>query len=132
MNNKNGKKEINYSIISDKINYINKKIDSKIAGSDLNEIININKMLEENLNGKPSIEQIILKLTFFDNRIIDCLEGISIMNANKNFILLMKKYIEKYLLNPRKFLYDEIKLKKLPNYHKNKEIITNEENLFIK
>ena len=49
LNNKNGKKEINYSIISDKINYINKKIDSKIAGSDLNEIININKMLEDNL-----------------------------------------------------------------------------------
>ena len=123
LNNKNGKKEINYRIISDKMNYINKKIDTKIAGSDLNEIININKMLEDNLNGKPSIEQIIVKLTFFDNRIIDCLEGISIMNANKNFILLMKKYIEKYLLNPRKFLYDEIKLKDLESNDSQKLIL---------
>ena len=35
----------------------------------------------------------------------------------------MKKYIEKYLLNPRKFLYDEIKLKDLESNDSQKLIL---------
>ena len=41
----------------------------------------------------------------------------------------MKFYIFK--IQEKMYGY-KFKLKKLPNYHKNKEIITNEENLFIK
>ena len=115
-NNENENK--NYSLNKDLINYVNAIIDLKIEENNKNHNINLNNsnisnsISNNNINGN-SIEFSIEKLSISDTNILNCLDGIISQNLNLDFIKLVKKYIENYILYLRQSIYNDIKSKEL-------------------
>ena len=115
-NNENENK--NYSLNKDLINYVNAIIDLKIEENNKNHNINLNNsnisnsISNNNINGN-SIEFSIEKLSISDTNILNCLDGIISQNLNIDFIKLVKKYIENYILYLRQSIYNDIKSKEL-------------------
>ena len=103
-----------YCLNKDLINYVNAIIDLKIEENNKNHNINLNNsnISNNNINGN-SIEFSIEKLSISDTNILNCLDGIISQNLNIDFIKLIKKYIENYILYLRQSIYNDIKSKEL-------------------
>ena len=115
--NENENKNKNYYLNKDLINYVNAIIDLKIEENNKNNNINLNNsnlsnISNNNINGN-SIEFSIEKLSISDTNILNCLDGIISQNLNIDFIKLVKKYIENYILYLRQSIYNDIKTKEL-------------------
>ena len=115
--NSNEKENKNYCLKKDLINYVNAIIDLKIEENNKNHNINLNNsnlsnISNNNINGN-SIEFSIEKLSISDTNILNCLDGIISQNLNLDFIKLVKKYIENYILYLRQSIYNDIKSKEL-------------------
>ena len=113
------KKEINntkneYYLNKDLISYVNAIIDLKIEDNIQNHNISLNSsnITNNNINGN-SVEFSIEKLSLLDNNIINCLDGIQSLHSNIDFIKLMRKYIENYILYLRQSIYNDLKSKEL-------------------
>ena len=102
----------NYYLNKDLINYVNSIVDLKIEENNKNHNINLNNISNNNINGN-SIEFSIEKLSMSDKNIINCLDGIISLNTNIDFIKLIKKYIENYILYLRQSIYNDLKSKEL-------------------
>ena len=112
----------NFCLNKDLINYVNAIVDLKIEENNKNHNINLNNSSlssgnSSNINGN-SIEFSIEKLSVLDAKIINCLDGIISQNLNIDFIKLVKKYIENYILYIRQSIYNDIKSKELEFEHK--------------
>jgi len=113
INNINKNENENY-LNRDLINYVNAVVDLKIEDNNKNHNINLNNsnITNNNINGN-SIEFSIEKLSLLDNNIINCLDGILSLNSNIDFIKLIRKYIENYILYLRQSIYNDLKSKEL-------------------
>ena len=103
-----------YYLNKDLVNYVNSIIDMKIEENNKNHNINLNNsnISNNNINGN-SIEFSIEKLSLSDKNIINCIDGIISFNSNVDFIKLIKKYIENYILYLRQSIYNDLKSKEL-------------------
>ena len=120
-NNKSKNNE--YYLNKNLIKYTNAIIDLKIGENNKNNNNNnINSTANNNNNNlnsndKPnnvnSIELNIEKLISSDKNIISCLNGAITLYSNSDFLKIAKTYIEKYIINLRKSIYEEIKQKEL-------------------
>ena len=112
--NKNNEYYLNKNLIK----YTNAIIDLKIGENNKNNI-NSNKNNNNNLNSNEksnninSLELNIEKLISSDINIISCINGAISLNSNSDFLKIAKIYIENYIINFRKSVYEEIKAKEL-------------------
>lgn len=106
--------ENEYYLNKDLISYVNAIIDLKIEDNIQSHNINLNNsnITNNNINGN-SVELSIEKLSLLDKNIINCLDGIQSLHLNSDFIKLMRKYIENYILYLRQSIYNELKTKEL-------------------
>ena len=112
--NKNNEYYLNKNLIK----YTNAIIDLKIGENNKNNI-NSYKNNNNNLNSNEksnninSLELNIEKLISSDINIISCINGAISLNSNSDFLKIAKIYIENYIINFRKSVYEEIKAKEL-------------------
>ena len=104
-----------YFLDKNLINYVNTSIDLKIGENNKN---NNNSNINNNLNSNEksninSIEINIEKLISSDKDIISFINGAISLISNIDFLKIAKKYIESYIINFRKSVYEEIKGKEL-------------------
>ena len=108
-----------YYLDKNLIKYTNAVINLKIGENNKNNInnsnINNNNILNSNDKSKNinSIELNIEKLISSDKNIISCINGVISLNSNSDFLKIAKTYIENYIINLRKSIYEEIKQKEL-------------------
>ena len=109
-------KNTEYFLDKKLIKYTNAIIDLKIGENNKNNInTNVNNNLNSNekSNNINSIELNIEKLDSSDKNIISCINGAISLNSNSDFLKIAKKYIENYIINFRKSVYEEMKSKEL-------------------
>jgi hypothetical protein len=110
-----------YYLDKNLIKYTNAVINLKIGENNKNNINNSNinnnnnNILNSNDKSKNinSIELNIEKLISSDKNIISCINGVISLNSNSDFLKIAKTYIENYIINLRKSIYEEIKQKEL-------------------
>lgn len=101
------------------IKYVNAMIDLKIGENNKN---NNNLKASEKPNIINSIELNLEKLISSDKNIISCISGAISLNSNSDFLKIAKFYIENYITNFRKSVYEEIKAKELEYQQKISQI----------
>lgn len=101
------------------IKYVNAIIDLKIGENNKN---NNNLNESEKSNNNNSIVLNIEKLISSDKNIISCINGAISLNSNSDFLKIAKIYIDNYITNFRKSVYEEIKAKELEYQQKISQI----------
>ena len=96
------------------LEYLNKlinDINTKDKKNSLIKPININLIKARNIPDNINISLNLKNLKEYDSMIIECIGAIKNLNYKNTYIDLVKEYIEKYIINLRTSIYDEIKLK---------------------
>jgi len=96
------------------LEYLNKlinDINTKDKKNSLIKPININLIKARNISDNINISLNLKKLKEYDSMIMECIGVIKNLNYKNTYIDLVKEYIEKYIINLRTSIYDEIKLK---------------------
>ena len=96
------------------IEYINKlinDINSKGKKNSLINTLNINLIKTKNTSDIINISLNLRKLKEYDSMIIECIGAIKNLNYKKTYIDLVGEYIEKYIINLKTLIYEEIKSK---------------------
>ena len=128
-------KNTEYYLDKKLIKYTNAIIDLKIGENNKNNInTNINNNLNSNekSNNINSIELNIGKLASSDKNIISCINGAISLNSNSDFLKIAKIYIENYIINFRKSVYEEMKSKELEYEQKIKSTTSSTCNIYKK